>query len=205
MKYDHVVFDLDGTLLDTESAVLCSLQDTVFHFTQKWPDRSSLYFALGITSEDALEKLSIPDISAAAVYWNEAMRRYTDSITIFAGIPEILETLRNAGCKVGIVTSKTIAEFEADFVPFGIASCFDAIVCADDTTLHKPHAEPLLKYLELAHADRQKTLYIGDSPFDQRCAKNAGVDFALAGWGAHDPSIPARYFLTEPCDLLKLI
>lgn len=115
MHYSHIVFDIDGTLLDTETAVLRSLQDTVFHFTQKRPELSSLYFALGITSEDALKKLSTPSISDAAAYWNEAMWRYADSVSLFPGISELLEALRGKGAVLGIVTSKTIAEFEKDF------------------------------------------------------------------------------------------
>lgn len=205
MRYSHVVFDLDGTLLDTETAVLCSLQDTVFHFTQKHLTLEELYFALGITSEDALIRLGIPDVSASASYWNDAMNHYTNSISLFAGVPALLNSLRSAGCVLGIVTSKTVAEFAKDFAPFGIVPYFSTVICADDTQQHKPNAEPLLKYLEQSSADRSKTLYIGDSRFDYACASSAGVDFALALWGTHEPELPAEYHLSHPDDLLGLV
>lgn len=205
MRYSHVVFDLDGTLLDTEAAVLRSLQDTVFHFTQQRPALESLHFALGITSEDALQVLAISDIPAAAAYWNHAMSRYADSISLFAGIPALLDALHSAGCVLGIVTSKTVAEFEKDFAPFGIVPCFQTVICADDTRRHKPHAEPLLAYLQRTHTDQTNVLYIGDSRFDSLCAHHAGVDFALAGWGTHEPTLPAQYLPRQPQDILSFV
>lgn len=204
MRYSHIVFDIDGTLLDTETAVLRSLQDTVFHFTQKHLALEELYFALGITSEDALVRLSIPNVPAAAAYWNNTMSRYTETVALFPGIPALLEMLRRAGCALGIVTSKTSAEFEKDFAPFGIVPYFSTVICADDTNRHKPHAEPLLKYLKQSGADRAQTLYIGDSRFDCICACSAGVDFALALWGTHEPELLAKYHLRQPQDLLNL-
>lgn len=205
MHYSHIVFDIDGTLLDTETAVLRSLQDTFFCFMQKHLALKELHFALGITSEDALVRIGIPDVPAAAAYWNDAMNRYTETVTLFPGIPALLETLRRAGCVLGIVTSKTVAEFEKDFAPFGIVPYFNTVICADDTDQHKPHADPLLKYLEQSGADRAKTLYVGDSRFDCACANSAGVDFALALWGTHEPALPAKHHLHQPEELLSFV
>lgn len=204
MRYSHIVFDIDGTLLDTETAVLRSLQDTVSHFMQTPLALEDLYFALGITSEDALVRLGIPDVPAAAAYWNGAMSCYTETVALFPGIPALLEMLRRAGFVLGIVTSKTTAEFKKDFAPFGISPYFSTVICADDTQLHKPNAEPLLKYLEQSGADRAQTLYIGDSRFDCACAHSAGIDFTLALWGTHEPELPAKYHLRQPQDLLGI-
>ena len=62
MRYKEIVFDVDGTLIDTEYAVLHSLQDTVCQFTGETPEIESLTFALGITGEDALLRLQIADV-----------------------------------------------------------------------------------------------------------------------------------------------
>ena len=59
--------------------------------------------------------------------------------------------------------------------------------------------------MELSKTDRSKVLYIGDSKYDSKCAENAGIDFALAGWGSHNKYIKADYFLERPADLLSAI
>lgn len=205
MHYSNIVFDIDGTLLDTETAVLRSLQDTVLHFTQKRPALEELHFALGITSEDALVQLGIQDITCAVDHWNHVMTNYAETVSLFSGIPSLLENLHHRGVRLGIVTSKTVSEFKKDFAPFGIVPYFDTVICADDTQHHKPDAEPLLKYLERSGAERVQTLYIGDSRFDCSCANAAGVDFALALWGTHEPELPARYSLQKPQELLRVL
>ncbi|KAI4446615.1 hypothetical protein C823_001133 [Eubacterium plexicaudatum ASF492] len=74
MKYKQIVFDIDGTLIDTEYAVLHSLQDTVAHITGKKTEIDSLSFALGITGEDTLNKLGITETSVSLSLWNEYMK-----------------------------------------------------------------------------------------------------------------------------------
>ena len=191
MKYKHIVFDIDGTLIDTEYAVLHSLQE--------------LRFALGITGTDALKKLEIKDTSYAIELWDKNMRNYTNTIKVFDGIIELLKNLLSLDYEMGIVTSKTREEFTHDFCPFGISHYFKTIICADDTQEHKPNAAPILKYMELSKTDHSKVIYIGDSKYDSKCAENAGIDFALAVWGSHNKHIKADYFLEKPANLLSAI
>jgi len=205
MKYSNIVFDIDGTLIDTEYAILHSLQDTLKILSGKKIPCSELTFALGITGIDALKKLDIKDIPGAIKLWDKNMCRYTAAVRVFDGIAELLEILLKSGYEMGIVTSMTKKEFEYDFCPFGLRHYFNIIVCADDTIEHKPSAAPLLKYTELSRSDRKKVLYIGDSEHDSKCADNAGIDFALAAWGSHDKSIKTDYFLTRPSELLSVI
>ncbi len=200
MKYNHIVFDIDGTLIDTEYAVLHSLQETIRVLSGREIPCSELKFALGITGIDALKKLEIKDISYAIELWNQNMCKYTDTIKVFDGIPGLLKNLLRLDCEMGIVTSKTREEFTHDFCQFGISHYFKTIICADDTQEHKPNAAPLLKYVELSKTDPKKVLYIGDSKYDSKCAENAGIDFALAVWGSHNKHIKANYFLERPED-----
>lgn len=205
MKYKHIVFDIDGTLIDTEYAVLHSLEDTIRELSERKIQLSELKFALGITGIDALKKLEIKDISYAMELWNKNMCKYTDTIQVFDGIPSLLKNLLKLDIEIGIVTSETREEFTHDFCRFGISNYFKTIICADDTQEHKPNAAPLLKYLELSKIDNRKALYIGDSKYDSKCAKNAGIDFALAVWGSHCKHIRADYFLERPADLLSVM
>ena len=205
MKYKHIVFDIDGTLIDTEYAVLHSLKETIKELSERDIPCSELKFALGITGTDALKKLEIKETSYALELWDKNMRNYTNTIKVFDGIIELLRELQCLDYEMGIVTSKTREEFTHDFCPFGISHYFKTIICADDTQKHKPSAEPLLKYMELSKTDNSKVLYIGDSKYDSKCAENAGIDFALAVWGSHNKHIKANYFLERPADLLTAI
>lgn len=205
MKYKQIVFDIDGTLIDTEHAVLYSFQETLKTLCGESVPIEKLNFALGITGEDALKKFPVEDISSALDLWNQNMCKYNETVTVFSGILELLKALSESGYGMGIVTSRTREEYEKDFIPHKINQYFNTVICADDTAEHKPMPEPLLKYMKLAGANQNEILYVGDSKYDGICAKNAGVDFALAVWGSHTKSIQANYYLEKPLDLIKVL
>lgn len=204
MKYSHIVFDLDGTLIDTERAILPSLRDTLEELTGRHYKELALTFALGITGADALKRLGVADVPAALTLWIEKMHKYEDAVSLFVGVAEALAKLREQRLALGIVTSKTREEFAHDFNRFGIGGYFQTVVCAEDTAEHKPTPAPLLKYMELSGAHRERVLYVGDSIYDSQCAHAAGVDFALALWGTHNPAIPAQHRIQMPGHLLSL-
>ncbi|HCD44312.1 MAG TPA: phosphoglycolate phosphatase [Lachnoclostridium sp.] len=207
MRYKHIVFDIDGTLIDTEYAVLHSLQETLLAVTGINKEICELTFALGIPGKDALKKLNVPDSSLSFILsdWDNCMCKFSNTVCIFQGIRELLDTLVQFGYELGIVTSKTREEFKQDFEPFDINKYFTTIICADDTVKHKPDPDPLFKYMEVSKAGNNELLYIGDSVYDRKCAKSAKVDFALAGWGSLSREIQADYYLEKPDDLLSIM
>mgnify|MGYP001664166537 FL=1 len=206
MTYKHIVFDIDGTLIDTEYAILHSLQKTLEVTLNKKIEISKLTFALGIPGENALGKLGIDNISATLELWNENMNEFSDKINIFSGIDDVLKALTSSGYKLGIVTSKTKDEFIQDFYKLEINNYFDIVVCADDTEKHKPFPDPLIKYMELSRVEKHEILYIGDTEYDMNCARLSKIDFALAGWGVHtNKHIQATYYLKEPTDIFTIL
>ena len=126
MKYKHIVFDIDGTLIDTEYAVLHSLQETIKELSGREIPCSELRFALGITGTDALKKLAIKDTSYAIELWDKNMRNYTNTIKVFDGIIELLKNLLSLDYKMGIVTSKTREEFTHDLSYCSTEEFFEA-------------------------------------------------------------------------------
>ena len=207
MKYTHVVFDIDGTLTDTEKYVLLSLCDVVCAHTGREETPDSLRFALGIPGNEAFRLIGFEekDFAQYMAEWERELRKFNDQIDIFPGGRELVAALHEKGVKLGIATSKNRDQYDKDFGRFDTAAYFPVSVTADDSETHKPTAGPLLRYMELTGAKPEEMLYIGDTIYDSQCAMNAGVDFALAMWGATDKTIPATYRPETPMELAEMI
>lgn len=198
-----VVFDIDGTLLDTEYAVLNSLRDTIGELKDEKVELSDLTFALGIPGEEVLKQLGILDTQNGNTLWNTYLANYSDTIRLFDGVTDLLKELKNQDYKLGIITSKNRQEYNTDFSPFGLDSYFDTVICAGDTNRAKPYPDPMLRYLELSGTHKEETIYIGDTTYDMQCASEAGVAFGLALWGCHSlKGIRADYYFNRPADIL---
>lgn len=194
-----IIFDLDGTLINTEEFVLSSLRDTVNAMKEKKVENEDLTPFLGVVSTKALKQLNIKEVEKAQELWHKNQQKYADSIRLFDTIENVLDDLKTKGYQLGIVTNKTRKEFKKDFAPFHLSHLFDQIICSDDIDNPKPHPDPLLKYLENARINREDALYIGDTIYDYQAAKRAGIPFGLAVWGS--PSIKniyADYFFKTP-------
>lgn len=198
MKYRCVVFDLDGTLLDSETAILTTFRNVLRKVTGRSYKLSELKFSWGIPTEDAARRLGISDTGQVQRCWNEEIMRHSDKIRPFPSMEEMLRQLRDDGVRLGVVTSKVRYELEP---AFPLAHYFEPelIVTADQTARHKPDPEPLLELLRHAGIHPEQALYIGDTIHDAQCAAGAGVAFGLAAWGADSPqSIRAEYYFAAP-------
>ncbi|RXZ78837.1 HAD family hydrolase [Paenibacillaceae bacterium] len=203
--YKHLIFDLDGTLIDTEDAIIQSLDKVVQNYLGKQCNEIELHFALGIPGRDALELLGITDVQRALDEWDRYLKEYQHLINIFPGIEQTLHTLQEQGVSMGIVTSKTRQELKDDFLHMDASHHFPVMICADDTIMHKPNPEPLLAYMNRCGIEPHTAIYIGDTRYDRDAAHGAALDFALAGWGAKAEVGGAKYILQQPSDLLQLI
>lgn len=203
--YKYILFDIDRTILDTERAVIGSLQKLLKLETGTEYSPEELSFALGIPGITVLKRLNVPNIESSAQKWNQYLKEFYYQICIFPSLEEIIKKIYSLKIKTGIVTSKTKQELIDDFYPFGLQKYFDYIISADDTANHKPEPEPILKCLELAAALPTETIYIGDTFYDMKCAESAGIDFALALWGTIDPSLNATIKLNHPSEILNII
>lgn len=207
MNYTHIVFDVDGTLLNTAHCILQALKDTLETISGETYETAKLNFALGMTSENVLRHLNVKEESIPSVIdaWVKKEEECSDLIRPFPGIETLLAQLKDAGAELGIVTSRTHSELELVFRPFSLLDFFSVIICADDTSEHKPSPAPLLKYMEKAGAGPEQVLYVGDSAQDMECAGRAGTAGALAVWGTRNHEIPATYYPAHPLDLGRLI
>jgi len=188
-QYKHFVFDIDGTIIDNETANLLAFQRALQDegIEKALPD---LRFSLGIPGKVSMAQLGSADCDAAVRRWGEYYQQFAAKgmIKPFNGITDVLRTLKAGGYTMGIVTSKNRVEYLDEFCKsWDFAALFDGYICADDTANPKPHAEPLLAVLHQLGIKAADTLYLGDSIYDMQCANSAGVDFGAAMWGAVSP------------------
>jgi pyrophosphatase PpaX len=184
VRYDPVLFDLDGTVVDSGAIILASLR----HATQTVlgetiPDERLLATVggSGLTSQ-------MRDFDPDRV--DELVRVYTEhnlplhsELAACDGMLELLEELHAEGRRIGIVTAKRRTTVEHAFEAVPIAHLFDVAVAGDETERHKPHPEPLLKALAELGADPAGAAYVGDSPFDVQSAKAGGLTAIAVTWG----------------------
>ena len=198
--FEHVIFDVDGTLADTDGISQQALQDLLFELTGEEEDLADLAFTRGIPGAEALERLGISD-DGALERWDELARAHADEVGLFPGVREMLEGLRASGKKMGVVSSRRHDEYDAVITPLGIDGFFSNMVLAEDTERHKPDPEPLLEYLRRTGARPEEAIYVGDTEHDSLAARAAGVSFVFAGWGAASYVERASYWVHTPAEV----
>ncbi len=184
MRYDPVLFDLDGTVVDSGAIILASLR----HATQTVlgrtiPDEQLLATVGGSGLVSQMRDFD-PDRT------DELVRVYTDhnkplhaELAACDGMLELLEDLHTDGRRLGIVTAKRRATVELAFERVPIAHLFDVVVAGDETERQKPHPEPLLRALAQLEAPTGRAAYVGDSPYDLQAAKAGGMAAIGVTWG----------------------
>ena len=199
--YKLAVFDIDGTLVDSEQTGVESLRVTLRELMGKEISYEESYATFGIPSAKVSHIYNYPDHEHFARTWENNYIALSHLIEFFPGMQELMREVKAAGIATGIVTARNRYEFGKDERIRTITGYVDAVVCAEDTQHHKPHPEPLLRCIELAAQKHpalsitpENTIYFGDTAYDCECAKGAGCDFALADWkGRGWQDIPADF------------
>ena len=205
MGYKHLVFDIDGTLVDNEKAVLATWQETILQLFGKHYETSDLNFVLGIPGVTTMERLGAENPQEAFVVWGQNFIKHKAEIELFPHIEHTIAALKSKGLDLGLVTSRTHDELNNDFALGEIIGNFDTIICVTDAPRPKPNPDPLLVYLERRGLSPDEVLYIGDSDYDYHCAKNAKVDFGVASWGDNRiRHTDARFSFNSPMDILNI-
>ncbi|WP_211089299.1 MULTISPECIES: HAD family hydrolase [Lactobacillaceae] len=205
MTIKNFIFDIDGTLLDTEAMYMRSLQ-AVLHERGIERDYAELATTFGIPSRDALIRLGIPQVDEVLALWGPRTQDFRDSVVVYDGVKQALQQLKDAGAGLAVMTSKQKFEYQRDVVGEGLASYFTQHVIAEDVAHGKPAPDGILLAMDRLAADPQTTIYVGDTDYDVRASKAARVIFGFAGWNGKQPQgFTPDVTFQRPQDMLNLL
>lgn len=195
MKYELIVFDWDGTLLDSAGAIVQAIQAASRDLNLTVPDDNRARHVIGLGLVNALRH-AVPDLSPDRYQAMVDRYRYhylagDHQLTLFSGVPQMLERLHAAGHILAVATGKSRVGLERALDHSGLRPLFQASRCADECH-SKPHPQMLEELTAEFGVSNESTVMIGDTSHDLLMASNAGVDSLAVTYGAH-----AHAHLTE--------
>ena len=188
MRYGLIVFDWDGTLIDSAGAIAECIQEAARDLGLGIPDRERARHVIGLGLQESLQ-LAVPDLpSHRTREFVEAYRRHflanEHSMQLFPGIEALLEALRSRGHRLAVATGKSRRGLDRALEASGLRAQFEATRCADETT-PKPDPAMLHELMDELGAAPAEALMIGDTTHDLQMASAARVDAVAVCYGAH--------------------
>ena len=184
MRFPVVLFDLDGTVIDSGAIILASMRHAAKEVLGAEVSDEQLMATVGGPGLEAqMHALSPDKVDELVSVYRAHNEPLHDELVCCAGIDHVLVRLKNEGRRLGIVTAKRRETVELAFARVPIAHLFETVVGGDETARHKPDPEPLLFALDRMGASPEEATYIGDAPFDVQAAKAAGLFSIGVTWG----------------------
>jgi phosphoglycolate phosphatase len=188
LRYSLIVFDWDGTLIDSASAIVECIQQAARDMGLVVPERERASHVVGLGLHDSLRH-AVPDLPRERTmefvecYRREFLAR-EDRMRLFPGVPELLEALRARGHALAVATGKSRRGLERSLDACGLRAYFAASRCADETE-PKPNPAMLHELMQELASPPAQALMIGDTTHDLGMAAAAGVDALAVCYGAH--------------------
>lgn len=181
---DTLIFDFDGTLMDTNNVIIQSWQQVYRKYTGHDGDMEYILSTFGEPLEESLMNAfpNVPVDESVNTYRTWHRENYWNMIDLFPGIPEMLKEAKFRGYKMGIATSRVAQTLYLGLEKYNLTDFFDDIVTVEEVTKHKPDPETIFKVLEKLNTPPENAAMIGDSRLDMICAHNAGIKPILVGW-----------------------
>jgi pyrophosphatase PpaX len=207
--YDPVIFDLDGTVVDTVELIRDSFRYTVKKVLGRELPESVMLAGVGQPLMPQMQALS-PEHAQELydVYREYNHRRHDELIKPYDGMQAALAQLRAAGRRLGIVTSKSRDTTAMAFRSVGMRDLFGEVVTATDSSAHKPSPEPVLLCVEKLGGVPAEAIFIGDAPVDIVAGTAAGLATAAVTWGlfSRDELVAANptFVLDSPQQIVAL-
>jgi pyrophosphatase PpaX len=184
MRFRVVLFDLDGTVIDSGAIILASMRHAAKEVLGVEPKDEELMGAVGGPGLEAQMHALAPDrVQELVTVYRAHNEPLHEGLACCPGIDDVLVRLKDEGRRLGIVTAKRRKTVELAFAQVPIEHLFETVVGGDETQRHKPDPEPLLLALERLGAHPDEAAYVGDAPFDVRAAKAARIFSVAVTWG----------------------
>lgn len=187
-QFDLIVFDWDGTLMDSTATIVNCIQAAARDLDLPVPDRKAAAHVIGLSLQNALE-VAIPDVDPK--YYPQIVERYRhhylsqdSGLALFEGVPEMLADLAQQGYVLAVATGKSRVGLNRALEITKLKSLFDATRCADET-FSKPHPAMLQELTDELGQEMHRTVMIGDTTHDLQLAQNAGASGIAVYYGAH--------------------
>ena len=181
-----VLFDLDGTLIDSIELILGSMRHAFSRCDRTVPSDDEWLTGVGIPLRTMFHRYAASDVEIdelIAAYREHQLANHDSLVRCYDEVPETLAALARAGHPLAVVTSKGDMLAKRGLELVGIASHFETIISCDSCTRHKPHPEPVLTALERLGYEPEEALFVGDSVHDIEAGNAAGVETVAALWG----------------------
>lgn len=205
-----VLFDSDGTLVDTNNLIIESFKHTLKSHCNLDLEDKDIVIYFGEPLPVTMQRFDKENAECLVNEYRQYNEEYHDRmISKIEGVKEGLIKLKNMGIKTAVVTSKRKKTVTRELKMFEIYNYFDAIVTPEDTERHKPDAEPALKACELLNVSPGDAMMVGDSHYDILCGKRAGCSTCLVNYTVipkeeilkHNPD----YFVDNLCQIADII
>ena len=184
MRFPVVLFDLDGTVVDSGAIILASMRHAAKEVLGVEPPEDELMAAVGGPGLEAQMRALAPDrVEELIVTYRAHNEPLHGELACCAGVDDVLVRLKDAGRRLGVVSAKRRETIELAFAHVPLGHLFDVVVGGDETERHKPDPEPLLCAAKRLRVSPRICVYVGDSPFDIRAARSAGMYGVAVTWG----------------------
>src|SRR3954471_2331462 len=194
MKYELVIFDWDGTLMDSTRMIARSLQQACRDVGAPVPTEEDALFVIGLNLADTFARVAPALDQAQRDRLAERYRHHflasEHEAILYAGVEDMLADLQARGLRLAVATGKARRGLDRVLSQTGLARWFEATRCADEG-FAKPHPGMLLALLDMTGVDRARAVMVGDTTHDLELAANAGVDAVAVTYGAHPPELLA--------------
>lgn len=209
-KITTILFDLDGTLIDTNELIIQSFLHTLGKYYPNEYTREDVLPFMGPTLMETfagIDKEKAEEL--VRVYRDFNISRHDELVTEFEGVYETVALLKEQGYKLGIVTTKMLNVVQKGLKLTGLDSFFEVIIALDHVTKAKPDPEPILKALQELHSTPEEAIMVGDNYHDILGGRNAGTKTAGVAWSAKGRAFLEEYqpdyMLENMRDLLDIV
>ncbi|MBB6453592.1 pyrophosphatase PpaX [Salirhabdus euzebyi] len=210
MSIRTILFDLDGTLIDTNELIIASFTHTLNQYFPDKYSREEILEFIGPPLKDSFEKV-LPDKveEMIGVYREHNLHHHDSFVKAYDGVFETMKQLKEEGYQIAIVTTKISETAKRGLAVTNLADYFDVIIGLDHVTHAKPHPEPIIRALEAFNGKASETLMVGDNSHDILAGKNAGVKTAGVAWTIKGrealEKLNPDYMLEHISDLWKIV